>query len=113
MKEKQWYQAQIRWAELWEGKQGLKSWQEASYFFLSENAKMAFQQALTVGRQGETLYKEGRRRVAIRFAKVVTLDLLGAKQQGFLSERSTIKATEDLPFDHVFDPEHSVPPPSF
>jgi hypothetical protein len=39
MKEKQWYRAQILWAELWEGKQGLRGWQEASYFFLSERMR--------------------------------------------------------------------------
>lgn len=46
MSQKQWYQAPIRWAELVEGPQGLRGWQEASYFFLSETATQAFQQAL-------------------------------------------------------------------
>jgi hypothetical protein len=113
MSPKQWYRAQIRWAELVEGPQGLRGWQEASYFFLSENADQAFQQALAVGRKGESFYKEGGRRIAVRLAQIVSLDLLGAGQTEFLSERSSVKATGPLPFEHGFAPEQMAPPPSF
>jgi len=112
MSQKQWYRAEIRWAELVEGPQGLRGWQEASYFFLSETAAQAFQQALAVGRHGETFYKEGRRRIAVRLAQIVRLDLLGADQTEFLSERRSLKATAPLPFEHCFAPEQMVPPPS-
>jgi len=51
---KQWYYAQLRWAVMVEGKQGLRAWKEAVHIFLSEDEQSAFQQALEIGRLGET-----------------------------------------------------------
>ena len=36
MKPREWYQAEIRWAVMEEGKRGLREWEDAVYFFLSE-----------------------------------------------------------------------------
>jgi hypothetical protein len=43
-----WYQAEIRWAVM-EGKRGLREWQDAVYFFMSESREAAFQYALEIG----------------------------------------------------------------
>ena len=51
MKSKVWFQAQIRWAVLEEGKRGLRSWAESAYTFLSDNEETAFQQALVMSRE--------------------------------------------------------------
>jgi hypothetical protein len=113
MKAKKWFHAQIRWAVLEEGKRGLRSWQESAYIFLSDDHETAFQQALDVGRRHESIHKEGRRVIATRLAKIVTLDSLGTDPSEFLVSAGSEKATEDLPFDHVFDPEGIFPPPCF
>jgi len=113
MKARMWFRAQIRWAVL-EDKRGLRSWEESSYIFLSENGETAFKQALAEGRRCENYRKEGRRLIATKLAGVVTLDCHGANPSEFpLSAASSQKATECLPFDHIFDPEGSFPPPSF
>ena len=114
MKTKEWFHAQIRWAVLEEGKQGLRSWEESAYIFLSENHEKAFQQALVMGRRHENIRKEGRRLVATKLAEIVSLDWYGANPSEFmLVSGGSQKATEYLPFDHIFDPESSFPPPSF
>jgi hypothetical protein len=114
MKTKVWFHAQIRWAVLEEGKRGLRSWEESAYIFLSENDETAFRQALAEGRRHESYRKEGRRLVATKLAQIVSLDCCGANPSEFwLTPGSSQKATEYLPFDHLFDPEGSFPPPSF
>lgn len=114
MNRKVWFHAQIRWAVLEEGKRGLRSWEEAAYIFLSENYETAFQQALAEGRRNESYRKPGRRVVATKLAEIVSLDCYGANPSKFpLAPGSSQKAMEYLPFDHVFDPEGSFPPPSF
>ena len=114
MKTKVWFHALIRWAVLEEGKRGLRSWEEAAYIFLSENYETAFQQALAAGRRNESYCKPGRRVVATRLAEIVSLDCYGANPSEFaLAPGGSQKATEYLPFDHIFDPESSFPPPSF
>lgn len=37
MTRKQWYYAQLRWAVMVEGKEGLREWKEAVYIFPSED----------------------------------------------------------------------------
>ena len=114
MKIKQWFHAQIRWAVLEEGKRGLRSWKESAYIFQSDNDQTAFRQALAMGRRHENFRKEGRRLVATKLAEIVSLDCWGANPTEFpLSPGSSQKATDYLPFDHVFDPEGIFPPPSF
>jgi hypothetical protein len=113
MKSKEWFHAQIRWAVLQEGKRGLLYWKESAYIFLSEDHETAFQQALEVGRRGEQFTREGRRLINTRLAEIVTLDRLGPIQSEFLVDAGSQKATEYLPFEHVFNPESAIPPPSF
>jgi hypothetical protein len=114
MNRKVWFHAQIRWAVLEEGKRGLRSWEEAAYIFLSENYETAFQQALAEGRRNESYRKPGRRVLATKLAEIVSLDCYGANPSKFmLVSGGSQKATESLPFDHVFDPESAFPPPSF
>jgi hypothetical protein len=114
MKTKVWFHAQIRWAVLEEGKRGLRSWEESAYIFLSEDHEKAFQQALDVGRRHESFRKDGRRLVATKLAQIVSLDCYGATPSEFaLAPGGSQKATECLPFEHVFDPESVFPPPSF
>ena len=114
MKAKVWFHAQIQWAVLEEGKRGLRSWEESAYIFLSEDHEKAFQQALDMGRRHESFRKEGRRLVATKLAKIVSLDCYGANPSKFLLiSGDSRKATEYLLFDHIFDPEGSFPPPSF
>ena len=49
MKCRQWYYAQLRWAVMVEGRQGLREWKQAVHLFLSDDREAAFQQALLIG----------------------------------------------------------------
>jgi hypothetical protein len=113
MKSKQWYYAQLRWAVMVKGKEGLRAWKEAVHIFLSEDEQTAFQQALDIGRQGEDVHTEGRREVETRLAEVVRLDCLGSNQTQFQVRLGSSKADERLPFDYVFKPEEHMPEPAF
>jgi hypothetical protein len=113
MTSKQWYYAQLRWAVMVEGKEGLRGWKEAVHIFLSEDVQTAFQQALEIGRLGEDIYTEGRREVETRLAEVVRLDCLGSDQTQFEVRLGSCKAREHLPFEHVFNPEEHMPESPF
>ena len=113
MMNKQWYYAQLRWAVMVEGKEGLREWKEAVHIFLSEDEKTAFHQALEIGRLGEDIHTEGRREVQTRLAEVVRLDYLGSGQTQFEVRLGSSKARERLPFDHVFNPEEHMPESPF
>jgi hypothetical protein len=113
MTSKQWYYAQLRWAVMVEGKEGLRAWKEAVHIFLSENEQTAFQQALEIGRLGEDIHTEGRREVETRLADVIRLDCLGSNQTQFEVPLGSSKATERLSFEHVFKPEEHMPEPAF
>ena len=92
MTSKQWYYAQLRWAVMVEGKEGLREWKEAVHIFRSEDVQTAFQQALHIGGLGEDVHTEGRREVATRLAEVVRLDCAWAATK--LSSRSgSVQAT--------------------
>ena len=53
------------------------------------------------------------RLIETRLAEIVTLDRLGPSPSEFLIDAGSQKATEHLPFEHVFNPESAIPPPSF
>lgn len=109
MKPRQWYRAEIRWAVMVEGKQGLRGWEDAVYIFLSEDTASAFQQALEIGRRERDGHEEGRRWVEKRLAQIVSLECLGMNQTEFGVQLGFRRATERLPFEHEFDPEGMVP----
>jgi hypothetical protein len=113
MTSKQWYYAQLRWAVMVEGREGMREWKEAVHIFLSEDQETAFQQALELGRQGEYLYREGRRNIETRLAEVVRLDCLGPAQTKFEVMLGSSKAKERLPFEYLFHPEQHMPEPIF
>ena len=113
MTSKQWYYAQLRWAVMVEGKEGLRAWKEAVHIFLSVDEQTAFPQALEIGRLGEDIHTEGRREVETRLAEVVRLDCLGSNQTQFEVRLSCSKAREHLSFEHVFKPEEHMPEPAF
>ncbi|MGP8268795.1 MAG: hypothetical protein ACLQLH_01900 [Terracidiphilus sp.] len=113
MMNKQWYYAQLRWAVMVEGKEGLRAWKEAVHIFLSEDEQTAFQQALEIGRLGEDVHTEGRREVETRLAEVVRLDCLGSNQTQFKVWIGSSKARQRMPFDHVFKPEEHMPESAF
>ena len=48
---KQWYRADIQWAVMVEGKEGLREWEESVYLFQCEDRDSAFQKALEIGRR--------------------------------------------------------------
>lgn len=106
---KQWYCAQLRWAVMVEGKEGLREWKEAVHIFPSEDDQTAFQQALEIGRLGEEHHTEGRREVEIRLAEILRLDYLGSDLTRFEVRLGSSKAREHLPFEHLFHPEEHVP----
>jgi len=91
---RQWYYAQIRWAVMVDGKEGLRHWEEAVHIFLSENRETAFQRALEIGHQAERSHDEGRRWVESRLAQIVRLDRLGVNQTEFQVGLGSSKATE-------------------
>jgi hypothetical protein len=95
MMSKQWYYAQLRWAVMVEGKEGLREWKEAVHIFLSEDVQKAFQQALEIGRLGEDIHIEGRREVETRLAEVVRLDCLGSNQTQFTVRLGSSKANTE------------------
>jgi len=109
MNSRQWYYAQIRWAVMVEGKEGLRHWEEAVHIFLSENSETAFQRALEIGHQAERSHDEGRRWVESRLAQIVRLDCLGVNQTEFQVGLGSSKATEHLPFEYMLDPEGNEP----
>jgi hypothetical protein len=113
MKTKEWYWAHLRWAVMVEGKEGLRHWAESGYLFLSEDQNTAFRRAVEIGRTREDAHQEGRRWVETRLAEVVTLDCLGNNQTEFEVRLGAKKPSEQLPFEHVFDPEEATPPPMF
>jgi len=113
MRSKQWYYAQLRWAVMVEGKEGLRAWKEAVHIFLSEDEQTAFQQALELGRLGEDIHTEGRREVETRLAEVVRLDCLGYDQTQFEVRLGSSKAKERLSFEHNFNPEEHMPESAF
>ena len=113
MTSKQWYYAQLRWAVMVEGKEGLRAWKEAVHIFLSQDEQTAFQQALEIGRLGEDIHTEDRREVETRLAEVVRLDCLGSDQTQFEVRLGSSKAREHLPFEHMFKPEEHMPEPAF
>ena len=108
-----WYYAQLRWAVMVEGKEGLRQWREAVHIFLSDDQDSAFQRALEIGHQAERSHEEGRRWVESRLAQVVRLDCLGANRTEFDVDLGSSRAAEHLPFEHVFDPEGSEPESPF
>jgi hypothetical protein len=59
-----WYEAEIRWAVMEEGKQGLREWKDAVYFFLSESRDAAFQRALEIGYRECDVHEEDGKTVA-------------------------------------------------
>jgi len=111
MSERQWYRAEIQWAVMVEGKQGLREWEESVYFFQSEDREAAFQKALEVGRRDRHLHghEEGRLWVERRLARVISLDEQGPNPTAIEVYLGTRKATERLPFEHEFDPEGTSP----
>ena len=113
MNGKQWYYAQIRWAVMVEGKEGLRHWEEAVHIFLSDDHDTAFQRALEIGHQEERTHDEGRRCVDSRLAQIVRLDCLGVNRTEFQVGLGSRKATEHLPFEHMFDPEGAKTESSF
>jgi len=113
MNRQQWYYAHLRWAVMVEGKEGLRHWEEAVHIFLSEDHNTAFQRALAIGHQAERGHDEGRRCVESRLDQVVKLDCLGADRTEFEVVLGSSRATERLPFEHMFDPEGSEPESPF
>ena len=113
MMSRQWYYAQLRWAVMAEGKEGLREWKEAVHIFLTEDQQTAFQLALKIGRLGEDIHTEGQTEVETRLAEVVRLDCLGSDRTQFEVKIGSSKATESLPFDHVFKPEQHMPESAF
>ena len=113
MNGKQWYRAEIRWAVMVEGKQGLRDWEDAVYFFLSANDECALEQALDIGWRGYEAHEEDRRWVEKRLASVVSLECLGPDETEFSVRLGFRRATERLPFEHEFNPRGAMPATPF
>ena len=101
MKSQQWYYAQLRWAVMVEGKEGLRRWEEAVHIFRCEDRDTAFQRALEIGHRAEHSHDEGRRWVESRLAQIVRLDCLGADQTEFQVGLGSSRATARLPISMV------------
>jgi len=102
-----WYRAEIRWAVLEEGKQGLREWKDAIYFFRSDG-RDAFQQALEIGHRECQSHEEDGRWVETRLAQIVSLACMGDRTE-FEVWLEPTRATERMEFDHEFNPEARVP----
>jgi hypothetical protein len=110
---KQWYRADIQWAVMVEGKEGLREWEESVHLFQCEDRDSAFQKALEIGRRDRHLdgYLEGRRCRCVqkRLARIAVLEELGVNPGEIEVYLGTRRPTERLPFEHEFDPEGTVP----
>lgn len=104
-----WYRAEIRWAVMEEGKQGLREWKDAVYFFVSESQEAAFQHALGIGYRERDGHEEDGKWVETRLAQIVSLDWQGTNPTEFEVSLGSKRATERLGFEHAFDPEGTVP----
>jgi len=109
MRPREWYRAEIRWAVMEEGQQGLREWEDGVYFFLSQDEESAFRQALEIGWRERDGHEEGRRWVEKRLAQIVSLECLGTNRTEFAVALGRRRATERLPFEHEFDPEGTAP----
>ena len=109
MRPREWYRAEIRWAVLVEGKQGLREWEDAVHFLLSEDEESAFQQALEIGWRERDGHEEGRRWVEKRLTQIVSLQCLGSNPTEFAVHLGSRRATERLSFEHEFDPQGTAP----
>ena len=109
----EWYRAEIRRAVLEEGKQGLREWQDAVYFFMSESREAAFQYALEIGYREPDGHEEDGKWVETRLAEIVSLHCLGSNPTEFEVRLRPCRAKERLAFEHDFDPEGAVPLESF
>lgn len=109
MRPRAWYRAEIRWGWMVEGKQGLREWEDAVYFFLSEDSDSAFQQALEIGQRERDCREEGRRWVEKRLARIVSLECLETDQTEFGVSIGRSRTGERLPFEHEFDPAGTAP----
>ena len=69
----EWYEAEIRWAVMEEGKQGLREWKDAVCFFISESRDAAFQCALEIGYRECDVHEEDGKSVETRLAQIVSL----------------------------------------
>ena len=114
---RQWFQARLKWAVMEEG-HGLITWRQAEHIFLSENREMAFQEALRRGYAEEHSLippADDNRNPVIdcRFAEVVYLEELGIAPTAFEVYLGERQASEQIDFDHVFDPAGRIPEPIF
>jgi len=111
MSDQQRYRADIQWAVMVEGKEGLREWEESVYLFQCEDRDAAFQKALEIGRRDRHLdgHEEGRRWVQKRLARIAVLEELGENPGEIEVYLGTRRATERLPFEHEFNPEGTVP----
>ncbi|HWR49958.1 MAG TPA: DUF4288 domain-containing protein [Bryobacteraceae bacterium] len=110
MRARRWYQAEIQWAVMVEGKQGLRAWEESVYFFQSEDRDAAFQKALEIGRRDRHLHgHQEDRLVETRLARIVSLAELGPDRTEFEVYLGSRRAAEHLPFKHEFDPAGTAP----
>ena len=109
MTSQQWYYAQLRWAVMVEGKEGLRAWKEAVHIFQSEDQETAFKQAMAIGRQGEDFHEEGQRTVETRLEQIVRLNCLGDNMTSFEISLGSRSARESLPFEYIFKPEEHMP----
>ena len=110
--EKSWFHAQVRWAEMVEGR-GIRAWEEAGFLFRSEDFDSAFRRALAIGEGWQCGGEEGTRRprwVETRLAEVVRLDCLGVELNEETEMYWTRRPTrEKIPFDHRFEPAAREP----
>ena len=66
-----------------EGKQGLREWKDAVYFFISESREAAFQYALEIGYRERDGHEEDGKWVETRLAQIVSLDWQGTNPTEF------------------------------
>ena len=63
-----------------EGKQGLREWKDAVYFFMSESQEAAFQYALEIGyRERRWLMRKTASGLKLASPEIVSLDWHGSK----------------------------------
>jgi hypothetical protein len=89
-------------------RKGLRQWQESIFFLQAPDRDAAFQRALQLGRRGQESERKKTGWVDKRLAEVVEL---GDPVDCHEIELGAKPADRAIPFEHVFDPERSVPPP--
>ena len=113
MIDNEWFSAKIRFACLVDSK-GLVGYRDSIYVFQSSDFDDAFKRALAIGESQETSYLNADQQpVKWKLKEIISLDIVGSAlpESGAEVYSEPVKPlpSEQVPFDHEYDPGTSKP----